>query len=120
MSADVVEDKGTASGHLVVRSTIVSRRVKQTIIKPDWNFAVMGIGLDKEFSGIFHRAFASRVFSPDIVQQMGCKHVERMVLFGPPGCGKSLIARQMGKTLNARKTQSRERSRDPQQICGRV
>lgn len=32
----------------------------------------MGIGgLDKEFSDIFRRAFASRVFPPDIVEQMG-------------------------------------------------
>lgn len=34
----------------------------------------MGIGgLDKEFSDIFRRAFASRVFPPDIVEQMGEK-----------------------------------------------
>lgn len=32
----------------------------------------MGIGgLDKEFSDIFRRAFASRVFPPEIVEQMG-------------------------------------------------
>lgn len=32
----------------------------------------MGIGgLDKEFSDIFRRAFASRVFPPDIVEQLG-------------------------------------------------
>lgn len=32
----------------------------------------MGIGgLDKEFSDIFRRAFASRVFPPDMVEQMG-------------------------------------------------
>lgn len=32
----------------------------------------MGIGgLDKEFSTIFRRAFASRVFPPDIVERLG-------------------------------------------------
>ena len=32
----------------------------------------MGIGgLDKEFSAIFRRAFASRVFPPEIVEQLG-------------------------------------------------
>lgn len=32
----------------------------------------MGIGgLDKEFSGIFRRAFASRVFPPDFIEQLG-------------------------------------------------
>lgn len=44
----------------------------QSIINPDWDFNKMGIGgLDNEFSAIFRRAFASRVFPPEIVQQLG-------------------------------------------------
>ena len=32
----------------------------------------MGIGgLDKEFNAIFRRAFASRVFPPEVVEQLG-------------------------------------------------
>lgn len=49
-----------------------TRESCQSIINPDWNFEKMGIGgLDKEFSDIFRRAFASRVFPPDLVEQMG-------------------------------------------------
>ncbi|XP_069674509.1 vesicle-fusing ATPase 1 [Periplaneta americana] len=77
--------------------------VRQSIINPDWDFQKMGIGgLDNEFNAIFRRAFASRVFPPEIVEQLGCKHVKGILLFGPPGTGKTLMARQIGTMLNAR------------------
>lgn len=37
----------------------------------------MGIGgLDTEFSDIFRRAFASRVFPPGLVDKLGIQHVK--------------------------------------------
>ncbi|KAJ3626351.1 hypothetical protein MTP99_016851 [Tenebrio molitor] len=79
------------------------KQVRQSIINPDWDFQKMGIGgLGKEFNAIFRRAFASRVFPIEIVEQLGCKHVKGILLYGPPGTGKTLMARQIGKMLNAR------------------
>nr|XP_022906775.1 vesicle-fusing ATPase 1-like [Onthophagus taurus] len=76
---------------------------RQSIINPDWDFQKMGIGgLTNEFNSIFRRAFASRVFPPEVVEQLGCKHVKGILLYGPPGTGKTLMARQIGKMLNAR------------------
>ncbi|KAJ3105567.1 transport between ER and Golgi ATPase protein [Phlyctochytrium planicorne] len=73
------------------------------LIQPDFKFEELGIGgLDKEFSQIFRRAFASRIFPPAIVEKLGIQHVKGMILYGPPGTGKTLIARQIGKMLNAK------------------
>lgn len=79
------------------------RPAANAIISPDFKFEDMGIGgLDSEFSTIFRRAFASRIFPPGLVEKLGIQHVKGILLFGPPGTGKTLIARQIGKMLNAR------------------
>ncbi|GKY94681.1 hypothetical protein MPSEU_000433500 [Mayamaea pseudoterrestris] len=75
----------------------------QTIFVGDFDFEKLGIGgLDSEFNKIFRRAFSSRIWPPHIIKQMGINHVRGMLLHGPPGCGKTLIARQIGKALNSR------------------
>lgn len=79
------------------------RPAANSVVRPDFKFEDMGIGgLDKEFSDIFRRAFASRILPPGLTEQMGIQHVRGILLFGPPGTGKTLIARQIGKMLNAR------------------
>ena len=79
------------------------RPAANSIIQPNFKFEDMGIGgLDTEFSAIFRRAFASRIFPPGLVDKLGIQHVKGILLYGPPGTGKTLIARQIGKMLNAR------------------
>ena len=79
------------------------RPAANSVVRPDFKFEDMGIGgLDTEFSAIFRRAFASRIFPPGLVNKLGIQHVRGILLYGPPGTGKTLIARQIGKMLNAR------------------
>ncbi|KAH9861529.1 hypothetical protein J1614_011278 [Plenodomus biglobosus] len=79
------------------------RPAANSIIQPGFKFEDMGIGgLDTEFSAIFRRAFASRIFPPGLVEKLGIQHVRGILLYGPPGTGKTLIARQIGNMLNAR------------------
>ena len=79
------------------------RPAANAILAPNFKFEDMGIGgLDKEFSAIFRRAFASRIFPPGLIEKLGIQHVKGILLYGPPGTGKTLIARRIGKMLNAR------------------
>ena len=67
----------------------------------NFNFLELGIGgLDKQFEIVFRRAFASRLIPEKVLKNLGINHVRGILLYGPPGCGKTLIARQIGKILN--------------------
>lgn len=71
------------------------------LFKGDFNFMEMGIGgLDKQFEIIFRRAFSSRLIPEKVLKNLGINHVRGLMLFGPAGTGKTLIARQIGKILN--------------------
>ena len=55
------------------------RAPPNAILAPNFKFEDMGIGgLDAEFSNIFRRAFASRVFPPGLVEKLGIQHVKGM------------------------------------------
>ncbi len=75
-NTDLTFEKAEGSS-IVLTGKSKGKVVRQSIINPDWDFSKMGIGgLDKEFNAIFRRAFASRVFPPEIMEQLGCKHVK--------------------------------------------
>lgn len=70
-NATVVFDKKPESQISLIGKS-KGKTTARALINPDWDFQKIGIGgLDKEFSDIFRRAFASRVFPPEYSEQLG-------------------------------------------------
>lgn len=75
-----------------------------SMFKGSMNFKELGIGgLDNEYETIFRRAFSTRAVSSKIAEELGVKHVRGILLYGPPGCGKTLIATKLGEALKCEK-----------------
>ncbi|AET41249.1 AAA family ATPase SEC18 Ecym_7426 [Eremothecium cymbalariae DBVPG len=90
-------------GLVNLKSSNSLRPRSDAVIRSDFKFEDLGVGgLDREFTKIFRRAFASRIFPPAVIEKLGISHVKGLLLYGPPGTGKTLIARKIGTMLNAK------------------
>mmetsp|Transcript_29296 Transcript_29296/g.69742 ORF Transcript_29296/g.69742 Transcript_29296/m.69742 type:complete len:905 (+) Transcript_29296:90-2804(+) len=61
-------------------------------------------GLDGQLADIARRVLASRA-NPEAARRLGVGHVRGLLLSGPPGCGKTLLARELSRLLGAREPQ---------------
>lgn len=86
---------------LSLDNNIVIEMSNKNLFKSEFNFKEMGIGgLDEEFQIIFRRAFSTRLLPQKVLDDLNINHVRGILLYGPPGCGKTLIARKIGQILD--------------------
>jgi len=88
---------------IIEKDVDLFKQVKMpSLFKQELNFEEMGIGgLDDECKNIFKRIFASRSCNPDLRRNLDIIHCRGLLFHGPPGCGKTLIARELSKIVDS-------------------
>ena len=120
-SLDEVDSEETNDGEVVMPSTLASKE-SDNVTEEDnskssdtttssqklnkklgMEFENVG-GLDAQLDDIARRVLASRA-NPQAARRLGVSHVRGILLSGPPGCGKTLLARELSQLLGAREPQ---------------
>ena len=64
------------------------------------NWEAIGLGgLTKQMETIVQRVFLTRLMDKDLYEKSGMGHTKGVVLYGPPGCGKTRMARVLGEII---------------------
>ena len=103
--SDNISDKSTSidsstSNEVGTSKTTTANNLNE---KLGMDFENVG-GLDKQLDDIARRVLASRA-NPAAARKLGVSHVRGVLLSGPPGCGKTLLARELSRLLGAREPQ---------------
>uniref|UniRef100_A0A7S2YHQ5 Vesicle-fusing ATPase n=1 Tax=Entomoneis paludosa TaxID=265537 RepID=A0A7S2YHQ5_9STRA len=79
----------------------VAQLVAQAGAESAFDGASLGIGgLDDVLAEVKRRVWTPLAAPPQLLQELGISPVRGLLLYGRPGCGKTLLARQLGQILS--------------------
>ena len=85
----------------VVASARVSNIIAQTGAASSFDGQTLGIGgLDDVLSEVRRRVWIPLAAPPQLLRELGIQPVRGILLYGKPGCGKTLLARRLGQILS--------------------
>ena len=74
---------------------------KKTLNLDKITFDTLNVGgLSKQFDEIFTKVLITRMLPAQMYKNLGLKHIKGIMLYGPPGCGKGVLARSLSKIIN--------------------
>jgi vesicle-fusing ATPase len=88
-----------------IAAVAAAERVAEIVAKAgggaNFNGETLGIGgLDEVIAQIRRRVWVPLAAPPQLLKELGIHPVRGLLLYGRPGCGKTLMARQLGRLLS--------------------